>query len=485
MTTKVEARAAELSVYAKDLNLEPRFAVRGKQFYRALPKLQSSKGIVVDRAMKARMRDQGFIFDDSKDNRSVCTAEQLFDRLARFSEPRPWKPDKKALTGALRAAYSAFARRDDEPYLETVNTWSLLPWMHSSSNAGMPSMGRRGDTFVDDEQRAFNIEVGAKSPQPCVPFSRVGFGDDGPRPRLVFGYPNEMTIIEGQFAVPLINHFKEQCWTPMAFAIDKGEMRGYTHSLERFNTRVGLDFSGFDATLNKWFINRAFDILATFFHPRCKDIWRIIRSYFVHTPIAMPDAQVYVTPRGVPSGSWFTQLVDSICCFIAVVYAMIRATGRGPKLGELFVLGDDALLGTNFQLNKQEFLGYFEELGLSVNLEKTYWCRPGQKVHFLGYEWLHGWKTRDVSLLSRQAVYPERSDSLKNVHHITRVTAILLEVDNGLPLLMAIFGLYKFGDLYLQPLPGRLPVLGAARAEEGLYGHEPGVIGDLVYSSLR
>lgn len=45
-------------------------------------------------------------------------------------------------------------------------------------------------------------------------------------------------------------------------------------------------------------------------------LWDIIVDYIIHTPIRFADGERHVKHSGVASGSYFTQLIDSIVNYI-------------------------------------------------------------------------------------------------------------------------------------------------------------------------
>jgi hypothetical protein len=295
-----------------------------------------------------------------------------------------------------------------------------------------------------------------------------------------------MILFEGAFSGPLYELFQWDLQSPMAFGQHKSYVRGVMHSLERYNTRVGLDSSRFDSSLNPWIISRMFDVLETWFAPKHRVFFKLIRHYFVNTPILMPDGNVYVTKRGVPSGSEFTQWIDSAATYFLVQYAMYRTTNRTVPYGSLLVLGDDAAFGTNESVQPMEFASAMWELGVTMNVEKTVFARRGSPCHFLGHEWLRGFMTRPVEEIAQRAVFPERNATLRDAHWFTRLFSICMSCDNGLAFLMNMFGFHHIGQLYLVPLPGRRPLSGLEAANaRGDPGPEHGVVGNLPWTLPR
>jgi hypothetical protein len=165
-----------------------------------------------------------------------------------------------------------------------------------------------------------------------------------------------------------------------------------------------MDYSKFDSSISSYLIRQAFSILATWFDPHDleKYGWDKIINYFIYTPIVMPDGNLYRGKKhGVPSGSYFTQLIDSIVNTI-----LIGAISHKFKLGigwtKFLILGDDVII--NFKNAKElmpEISKFLNEFGITLNTEKQKFA-----PHFLGAYWYHGKPFRDFEELKSKAVYP-------------------------------------------------------------------------------
>lgn len=458
-------RTEELTEHANALDLHKH--LRGNagvdEYASWISRAQAGRGLVVDRAMKRRMEEQGFEFDDELDNRSVYDAKDVFPRFARFVEQRPWKPDMRELTKAFKTVWRSYAKPKDEGYLEEADVLEIQEKLHDTHSSGLPHMQQKGEVFDEDLELAHAILHKDATPPSCVSFVRVGAGEDGPRVRIIWGYPQAMTILEGVLAVPLINRFLREAGSgPIAFGISRGMLAGKLCHLESFNSRVSIDFRGFDASIHVWLIHRAFDILRTFFPPSkaLDKLWNKVKKYFIYTHIILPDGRRYGKFRGVPSGSWFTQLIDDLVCLIAIQYAYLRNTGRTLADDQLLVLGDDCVFGCNENLTLQGMADSLMELGLELNTEKSRLSRFGQPCHFLGHDWLKGFMTRPLVEIAQRLVYPERATAQTGTHWKTRAYAICTSCHNGLELYRKISHFRHLFDLEMELLPGAFPRLG-------------------------
>jgi hypothetical protein len=249
--------------------------------------------------------------------------------------------------------------------------------------------------------------------------------------RLVWGYPAAMTWIEGKFAQPLIEAYSQN-ETPVA-------MGGHTPSKLSMmvssvngneNEAFNLDFSGFDATVPPWLIRAAFDILKRQIrfdewqgHPVNKPtqgkwarVWDKMVWFFINTVIVGVNGVMYRKDTGIPSGSYFTSIVGSICNYIAINVCILLTVGKTgvPKIHK--VLGDDSwfilpwrlsirvkLLAWSFLLKK-----YFGMILSPSENEggKSQRGRP-ENVKFLGYMYRFGYPYREDYDIFKTLLYPE------------------------------------------------------------------------------
>jgi hypothetical protein len=207
-----------------------------------------------------------------------------------------------------------------------------------------------------------------------------------------------MNMIEAIFARPLYSWFALHD-IPSPFARTKEWLRAKTVELERFNTRIGVDASRFDSSPHPRLINLGFDVLGTWFDPdgqiavqtenrnwvqvSHKRVWKHIRRYFVRTPF-IAGKLVIEKERGTPSGSEFTTPLNTVVMFFIIQYAMFRCAGKLVPKKDLLVLGDDVLLGTNSTVGKGALASAMDELGITLNTEKTEFSRRGEPVSFFG-----------------------------------------------------------------------------------------------------
>lgn len=381
-------------------------------------------GEIFDDNVGAALKAQGFSISDSP--RSVYRVDKLYDALARFSPvnyPRlvvdPNVQFGTYMDQGMALAKACFRSHLDyklQPLPMTPET-VIKVTSNPSGSAGLTMYGcTKAEAQVRALERGLQVLKGLKKPEPCLAFYRTQFND---KTRLVWGYPYDMTLIEGLIAWPLLQHLKGGR-TPMAFAMTSGAL-GTKLRVSSYHKEwaYSIDLSAFDSSISSTLIWRAFRIIESWFDPDevepvsgCKvsQIIKLIRDYFIHTPIVMPDGNVYLGKRhGVPSGSFFTQIVDSI------VNVMIAGTlGARFKLNidknDIYVLGDDLLIWSNRKVDLDR-LAEFANHWFGVKMhgaEKSAVFHFDEAVHYLGRDWNNGLPNLETSEILKRMAWPER-----------------------------------------------------------------------------
>lgn len=370
--------------------------------------MQSPTGIIVEGTVLRALRAQGFMLNAQKDNKSVYKPEQMFEALHKYAVPHEITLDKDVYKQAYDLTVKAFV---DKTTLvqQTKDVMSIMDAVKGEKSSGAPEFSKKKDVSDKDYVRMLKWLDGRKKPDPCVAYHRVQHGDDGPKNRLVWGYPQSVTMAESTFARPLINHFLH-VRTPMAMGMHRHKVSARMVSLLNVHAKYGLDFSGFDASIHAKLIDMAFSILAKQIDwtKSSRNDWDKIVNYFIHTPILMPDGEVYTKHHGVPSGSYFTQMIDSIVNYFAIQYAVIKIFGYAIHLDKVLVLGDDSLFSLPKAVSLELFKEKFILLGLKMNAKKSVVSLDNEDVHFLGHVWKHGLVDRDPLDIAKRMAFPEK-----------------------------------------------------------------------------
>lgn len=351
--------------------------------------------------------------------RNVAEIEQLYEKLTYFMIDREDCEIDIHMEKGFSLAYKLFARPKEwvreGKYLRCLESYDEVKAATKlEKTSGAPFFTRKGDVF-DECWRDFkdNILTGKKNLPPATAYCRT-YPDN--KTRLVFAQATQTIMLEGQFARPLISYFLENR-NPMMIGMWNQNLGDWLST--RMNKRYvyTFDYSKFDMTISRKFIIRAFNILATWFSPEDRDRlgWNMMVKNFIYTGIIMPDGLVYYGKRhGVPSGSYFTQLIDSVVN-VAIIMAISSQEGMHVNADHLAVLGDDSIFCSYTWVDIGKIAKRVEQrYKIIIHPEKsevldTYTCNV---FHFLGKYWYLGVPHREEEELYSKMNSPERRRNL-------------------------------------------------------------------------
>lgn len=248
--------------------------------------------------------------------------------------------------------------------------------------------------------------------------------------RPVWGYPTELIVEEGRFFYPLIEALQKQCnEQDSCYGLGMETMRsGHSHlarSMNLVNSRLSLsaDLTNFDARVTDWIIRDVFSLMSDWFDfSKVRDSegkiwnvkpeqtarrWKAMTSYFINTKIRTPTGKRFQKSSGVPSGSMFTNVVDTIVNAVQMRTCIRRVTGYLPFKDYYF--GDDSqvFLDTDICLEAlaKELLSTF---GAILSVDKTILSTNPENIHWLGYFHRTTGPRRDLDFIVASTLYPER-----------------------------------------------------------------------------
>lgn len=391
------------------------YQYRNRRANETLRQMNSKTGIIVEGSVKRALMSQGFTFDDQADNKSEYRPQSCFDNLAKYAGEKYVEFDQHAWDMAYAATLKAFSLEVQLKQEKDVRV--LAMYVKGEKASGAPEFGKKQDTLGQDLVRMDKWLKGEIAPYPCIAQHRVQHGKDGQsKNRLVWAYPQAMTLAEAMFARPLIDAFVPRR-SVMAMGKHRHKLAAMMTPMLNSHAVYGLDVSAFDSSAVIKLIHMAFNVLAHNFDWACssRDDWEKIEHYFIHTPILMPDGWVYTKHRGVPSGSYFTQLVDSVINFFIIQYAWVILTGKTIYLDRILVLGDDSLFSSNLAVSLQMIAKALQAIGFKMNETKSCLVIDQQgDIEFLGHRWHYGLVDRRPEDIVKRMVYPERHSKEKD-----------------------------------------------------------------------
>jgi len=343
---------------------------------------------------------------------------------------------------AIRSVYSAAGvvegRRKPLSSAEVVEHH-----IHASSYAGLPHLASNSVSLDAGARLADRIANGSRRFDPYLFGRRVQPGLFGPKTRLVWMAPLSTTILGLRFSKPIQD----------ALARNRPYIWGLRHHEEgsilaefsgRYRYAYCLDWSQFDSSVPASLINDMFRVVRSMLDltDREDDVfWRYVND-FIHTRIVLPDGGVYQVHRGVPSGSAFTSLIDSMVNVYLINYVWYRLTGHALSHNQILVMGDDVVVGTDEYLQLAEIARVADECGFKLNVVKSVVVstnEEGHGIHFIGHSWTRGRARRPKRELLQRASLPERHAEQSLERSLTRLGGYALSSVDGLIILLELY----------------------------------------------
>lgn len=376
------------------------------------------RGLYDAKAAMALVND-GLQFVESNKYRSVYSYTKLVEALSTYDkEPNQMRLD-------LRSGLAISRRKFENPKPNKLTPLRLddpelmrKADIRGDKSAGLTQFGRsKFEAWGEGLRLSRLILTCGKAPHPAIAYTRTQKNE---KTRLVWGYPLEMTILESLIARPIIDEFLSRTDHPMAFGRTSTQMAGkfnaWSHSSDHI---LGADFSQFDASVKQKHIHFAFDVLKSYFNLEdlvyqdvtVGDIFNIVEDYFTKTPLVFPSPKgpslVLGKQEGVPSGSYFTQIVDSIVNYALSVDAL-NSLSVAYDYDHILVLGDDMIAFTRTKVNLEAFASQMQQYGYRCNAAKSGQWMSTEPFEFLGRRWKQFKPVRTAQEVADRALYPER-----------------------------------------------------------------------------
>lgn len=242
---------------------------------------------------------------------------------------------------------------------------------------------------------------------PFVIFTRVQGKDDGSYGiRQVYCPTWRITILEIMFGKELVSWFVASDTSSALLGKTQQQVSSRMMELRPYH-KYCLDYSKFDQTLNPYVLLTAFDMvsqrleLSDFMH---RIFWMLV-SHICLGRIYHPSADFSKRTRGMMSGSYFTNIIDSICNLIIIWYA-IYACGYQHSVAKIIVHGDDLIICTKSPIDISKLSAPIAEIGMGYKASAEHSIPAGvDKVHFLGSEWCCGKPERSIVRMGLSAIH--------------------------------------------------------------------------------
>lgn len=355
--------------------------------------------------------------------------EKFGGRVSRFTDLS--RPQRSAMVAAIGKARTAFS----VPYkVQPLDLEKVGQHMKTETSAGFSFPGKKKSDVMPEiyskarwlQHRIKHGGLKSFNPKqvqfpPCLAGARGHMSpSDDPKTRLIWVYPAEMLAIEGKFAPLIYDLIANKPDGPLL--LGNGSHRLFSEWMSHYQEGkelYGLDFSAFDTKVPPWLIHVAFDILhhcldwdnygnvpsSKKWKQKNKNLWDAVKWYFINTPILMPDGRLFRKHHGVPSGTYFTQLIDSVVNYIIIQY-VCNCQQIEPEY--LRVLGDDSQFMSALSLDLNRAQSDCDALNMLIKVEKCERTKDPTQFKSLGLRYKDGHGYRETEEWFRFAIYPEQ-----------------------------------------------------------------------------
>jgi hypothetical protein len=267
----------------------------------------------------------------------------------------PWSDREASMLNYYRnEAYIDLAELGKVGSLRRLSYQSASKLLKNSTSSGLPYLKKK--SLVKD--RALS-EINDEREDPCVLFTRT---QEGGKTRNIWGFPIKDTLKEMSVYAPLLMHQKKLSWRAALLGPDLVNI-AVSRLINSMNSKtylVSVDFSSYDASVNQRLQSDAFSSIMSLFQKCDNEAIREIAFRFANIGIITPSGVLSGT-HGVPSGSTFTNEVDSIA------QNLVSSKIVNPELSQ--IQGDDGLYVTS---DVDNLLSAFSDAGFEVNEQKSH-----------------------------------------------------------------------------------------------------------------
>jgi hypothetical protein len=369
--------------------------------------------------------------------RDPCTPDRVMKHFALFD--RQWKfvPRNSYMTRAKALVARMFEPLGKiEPIDLSQEGWyRILPHMEATSSPGLPlrrEYTTQGECYGHIYDKAKRLNHFAKflppyevRAPPCMIGLRPGLLrrdelDTKIKARGVWAYPAEVKVVEMRYVIPLLERMS-LCFGKTPYPVGRNMTKALPTFIDHLlhDKKWGLvtDISKLDTCVGPQYIDWAFDLIRSWYVmgftqsgvTRNENVFDFVQYYFKRTPIVLPSGMLMRKAGGVPSGSGFTQIVDTLVTLLISTYALLKMGYQEEDLlGKMFAVGDDFAASVLPEFNIDEFAEILATLGFDINVKKVMFSNRGIELKFLGYSKLGGGVYRPIEELLQTAMFPEK-----------------------------------------------------------------------------
>jgi hypothetical protein len=285
---------------------------------------------------------------------------------------KKFSPTKDAAAYARKKLFSLL----EKGRLRPISLQEAFDRSDKSTNWGLQHFSRGeifGQYYLDDAYELLN-SLDVSSVPPCVLGWRGQFsGTIIPKQRTVWLYPHAMSLIEKMYFDPLLVPFKRMEGFRMLHNQDTvaADITKILSKADSLGVKaIGIDFASFDASIPYEILNDVFEAFIYWYQKGNEPTLRFIQQYFCTSGLLTPERLMTGRVGGVPSGSTFTNLIDSLVQFWCFSYCTYKVGLHSADC--CTVMGDDGVW-LSIHLTPVIVGTLLAPLNFSCNEDKMYW----------------------------------------------------------------------------------------------------------------
>lgn len=288
------------------------------------------------------------------------------ESLEGYFQPTDTNPIESALNLAV-AKVTALVRKGS---LSPIGLTQAYESSAKSTNWGLPYFTKGSSKYLTLAEAGLR----ASMHYPSVVGTRVqANGTDKPKQRIVWMFPHSVSLYEQRYIKPIVNAVNE---LPHFAFVDLEITRDEVHSwvkeaVQNNYTMWSFDASSYDQSINRELIQLAFGIIKVWFGNRTKESemeLTQLEEYFSTSGLLTPDGIKQGRNGKVPSGSGFTNIIDTLVNLIVQYYI---AEVLGLDMLHVKAQGDDAIVIFRNTVNIDQLSEVAKTVGITVNPEKN------------------------------------------------------------------------------------------------------------------
>lgn len=176
----------------------------------------------------------------------------------------------------------------------------------------------------------------------------------------------------------------------------------------KFPKFISIDYSSFDQTISSWLIKDSFAILKECFSldEEQSKLFDLVEHDFIHKDLILNEGVLHLH-KGVPSGSMFTQIIDSMVNFLAIS-TYFNHLGKRRRMN---IMGDDNLIFCDADVEMADIASYIRKnFGLIIKVDDKSNEGDTQRSHpkYLSRYWRFDGPWRHPYLIWSRMLFPER-----------------------------------------------------------------------------